>query len=396
MKEIKQTLASQLKQIMEDLQKGTKENGKTIFDTQGLENLVQNIDPFVIQASVEEILKTSLKQSDLDLIILTNASQLPESVVYEASYAWVLSPRCSVDVKRLTLFDKFVSEYDDSAKRQAILREAKNLSAPFLYFVPSEIGKNPELANLQTIAEVTTIPDGIGRITPQGQPAQQIIQQDLESVGIPRNKIKIADDQERIIFLQEKQAFPLRFIDSLLKLKAEYETFPDKSVLHIDRQLEGQLYDLYLLSPQEQQERLDTEQTFIIARVYGWLKQTTNQSTRQSEIRYEFEESGKIGTKKLVLGTGIDWEAARNILVDDVTTINPKNAQVREVRQRLTQKAKILRQQLPTSPDSFEEMQTLFQKYLAPDDLLKYPAGIDDPRYERDQNIINSILDSIN
>ena len=184
--------------------------------------------------------------------------------------------------------------------------------------------------------------------------------------------------------------------DSLLKLKAEYETFPDKSVLHIDRQLEGQLYDLYLLSPQEQQERLDTEQTFIIARVYGWLKQTTNQSTRQSEIRYEFEESGKIGTKKLVLGTGIDWEAARNILIDDATTINPKNAQVREVRQRLTQKAKILRQQLPTSPDSFEEMQTLFQKYLAPDDLQKYPAGIDDPRYERDQNIINSILDSIN
>ncbi|MCC3436918.1 tubulin-like doman-containing protein [Microcoleus sp. PH2017_05_CCC_O_A] len=388
--ELQEILAGRLKIILEDIQKGTKENGKTIFSELGLQRLVEETNSSVIQAAIEELIRSTLGQENLDLISLIKVTKKePEDILYESAYQWVLSENCPVDIKRLTLYDKFVSEYSNSVKRQDILSSAKMLSAPFLKFAPSEVGKKQILS---TEAAVTTIPDGTGRISSDGRPAQTVVQADLEGIGVPADSIKVAEDQERIIFLQEKQVFPLRFIESLSRLKENYDQFPERAALHIDKTIEPYLYELYMLSKDEKKALLETEEVFILSRAYSWIAATTNQYTRKDEIRYEFEERGKMGVQKLVLG--FDWETAFEAFVKDAILSNPKYEQVRKARELLTVKVRQVRKEAKTAPIVADDIRKRLEEYLQTCSS-EYQAGIDDPRYERAQKLINRILNSL-
>lgn len=389
-KELQQNLAGRLKVILEDIQKGTKENGKTIFSEFSLQRLVEETNSSVIQTSIEELVRTTIGQEYLDLISLVKVTKKdPEDLIYESAYQWVLSENCPVDIKRLTLYDKFVSEYSNSVKRQEILSSAKMLSAPFLKFAPSEVGKRQILS---TEAAVTTIPDGTGRMSSDGRPAQTVVQTDLEAIGVTVDRIKVAEDQERIIFLQEKQVFPLRFIESLSRLKENYDKFPERAALHIDRTIEPYLYELYMLSTDEKKALLETEEVFIISRANSWIACKTNQHTRKDEIRYEFEEPGLMGVQKLVLG--VDWETAFESFVKDSILSSPKYEQVRNARERLTTKARQLRKKAKTDPIVADDIRKTLEEYLQTCSR-EYLAGIDDPRYERAQKVINRIVNSL-
>lgn len=388
--ELQQTLAGRLKVILKNIEKGTKENGKTIFSEFSLQKLVEETNFSVIQTSIEERIRATFGQENLDLISLVKVTKkTPEDLIYDSAYQWVLSENCPVDIKRLTLYDKFVSEYSKSVNRREILSSSKMLSAPFLKFAPSEVGKREIFS---TDAAITTIPDGTGRISSDGRPAQTVVQTDLEDIGVPVDRIKVAEDQERIIFLQEKQVFPLRFIESLSRLKENYDRFPERAALHIDRTIEPYLYELYMLSTDEKRVLLETEEVFIISRAYSWITCKTNQHTRKDEIRYEFEEQGKMGVQKLVLG--FNWEAAFEAFVKDCILSIPQYEQVRNARERLTAKARQLRNKATTEPIVADDIRKKLEDYLQTC-AREYPAGIDDPRYERAQNVINHVVNSL-
>ena len=389
-REVQQKLAGQLKIILEDIEKGTKENGKAIFSEASLRKLIEANNASVIQNSIEDILRNKLGQDDLDLISLTKiTTKEPECLIYESAYQWVLSENCPVDVKRLTLYDKFVREYANPIDRQRIVYGARILSAPFLKFAPSEVGKKQILS---TEAAVTTIPDGTGLMSDEGRPAQTLVQSDLEAIGVPFDKIKVAEDGERIIFLQEKQVFPLRFIESLSRLKENYDKFPEKAALHIDKTIEPYLYELYSLSTDEKRILLETEEVFIIARAYDWITCKTNQYTRKEEIRYEFEQVGKMGVQKIILG--VNWETAFEAFLKDSILSSPKNEQVRGARERLTAEVQQLRKKAKLNNVMVDDIHAKLEQYLQ-SCLNEYEAGIDDPRYEKTQQVINRIVNSL-
>jgi hypothetical protein len=389
--ELKDKLSGSLQTILEDIKKGTKENGKTIFSEQSLEKLVEESNSQIIQTSIEDIIKDKLEQNDnLDLTDLIKITQPePEELIYESSYQWVLSENCPVDVKRLTLYDKFIQEYNKPQLRQKILSDAKNLSAPFLKFTPSEVEK---IKIEPTKADVTAIPDGTGSISSNGKPTQTVIQSDLEAIGVPSNKIKIAEDRERIIFLQEKQVFPLRWIEILSKLKGEYDNFSEKVALHIDRNVEPYLYDLYLLSSDEKKNSLEAEEVWIIARAFNWIECKTNPRNRKEEILYEFEEAKKAGIQKRVLG--FNWDNTFEAFVQDAILRNPKNPQLRDARERLTSKIRELRKQAVSDLTVIDEIKTQLNCYLQ-DRSDEYELKTYDLRYEKAQKIINRIFDSL-
>jgi len=385
-RELRDALAGHLHTILENLEKGTRENGKIIFRADSLDHLVPaGANAEAIQAGIEDQVRDVLKQKELDLVALTSVAS-PERVVYEAAYGWVLSGNCPVDVNRLSLYDKFVTEYPAPLDRQRILKEARGLSSPFLKFSPAEVGRRSVPS--QEVA-VTTIPDGTGKIMADGTPTQSAVQSDLVAAGVPSHEIKVSDDQERIVFLREMQVFPLRFVESLGYLRKTYDDFPRRNALHIDSRVEPALYDLFMLSAEQRQQIRETEDAFILARACGWLTLRNNQHTRQDEIRCEFERPGTIGMQKHVLGT--DWDGAFHTLVADVTATEADGTPARPARVHLAGRATQLRKELAASPERKAELVEACRRYLA-ERAAEYPAETDDPRYERDQRIINRIL----
>ena len=180
-REIRQSLAGKLHTILEDRHNGSRENGKVIFDSRGLEKLAAAAIPDVAKAAIEGLLRERLHQEELDLMPVATLRE-PEQFIYEAAYQWVLGDGCPVDIKRITLYDKFVGEYPQSADRREILRQARALSSIFVRFSPAEVGKK---AIQSTDVSVATIPDGSGRAAPDGRPTQSVVQEDLAAIGVP-------------------------------------------------------------------------------------------------------------------------------------------------------------------------------------------------------------------
>jgi hypothetical protein len=390
MTESNQKLAGKLETVLKELEKGSKENGKSIFNTASLDQMISATSLSVVQRSIEEAICQEFNQSELDLFSLTETTNLnPEDIINDLTYKWVLSDACPINVKQITLYDKFVDEIRTPQARQQILTEASSLSAPFLKFAPTEVGKK---AIASTEAKITTIPESEGRMSRDGRPTQTVIRDDLLAVGVPSNAIRVASDQERIIFLQEKQVFPLRFIESLSLpngLRDSYDRFSEKRALHIDKRIESNLYDLFMLSPEEKAKILESEEVFLIARAKGWIFEKVNQYTMTTEIRYEFEDVVTVGKQKLVLGN--NFEMASLAFSKNVLSSVRVDADVSESRQRLTDCAKSLLRSLKSDEVASAEFRNLLKVYLDAREQ-ECAAGSDDPRYEKDKGVVNRIL----
>lgn len=382
-------ISGSLKDILKNVQKSAQENGEAIFSEESLEELIQQVNQDLLQNSVEESLKTKLEQDyGLDLIVLKDKEN-PEELIYQSAYEWVLSENSPIDIGRITLYDKFVKEYSKAQERQTILTSAKNLSAPFLKTDPKEVGKTKITS---TNVTVTTIPRTKGGTDSKGNATHNIVRDDLSAIGITEDSIKDAQDLERIIFLQEKQVFPLRHIELVSRLKRDYDSFVDKSALHIDRQIEPNLYDLYLLSTEERNNILEAKKVWAIAKSYFWIKEKENKRTRKLEISYEFEESGVLGLKKTVLGS--NWDDALSDFVLDAVLPVPENQNIRKARKLLSLNKQKLLRSAQTEAAFFDEVTAKLKKYL--DEILNTcEAGIDDPAYEEWQIIVNAIIQDI-
>jgi hypothetical protein len=133
---------------------------------------------------------------------------------------------------------------------------------------------------------VVAAPEGVGKIASDGRDFSATVNQDLIEAGVPQAEILRSSDQERIVFLTEKQAFPVRFIPSL---KHKYDAYPFREALHIDKRSVPKPHNLFLESAADRPARRDTEEGFLLGRAYGGLTVARNANSGRSEIRMEFD-----------------------------------------------------------------------------------------------------------
>ncbi len=235
--------------MLEGIAAEARENGRVIFDMSVLDKVASQAPQQVVNRAVEKRLREKLAEAtgkpleDLDLFLLMEQPE-PALMIESAAFEFVLSPETPIDVKRATLYDRFIIEYPDSANRRALLGQVRGLSQVFVHFVPDEVARR-RVATQESSR--TSIPDVLGRVTKDNREAQAVVREDLQNVGVPDAEILATPDPERIIFLQERQAFPIRFIESVKALKKCYDAFPDKAALHIDKRDVPNMFELLLL-----------------------------------------------------------------------------------------------------------------------------------------------------
>jgi hypothetical protein len=369
-----------------------RENGTVIFDMELLRKVAHEAPKEVVYPAIEARLTAKLAElnkaayEDLDLFILGERSDADE-LLEKTAYEYILSPESPLNVRRTTLYDRFISEYPTPKARQELLARTARLSEVFVRSVPEEVGRRPVHA---VNANRVSIPNVIGRQTKDGQEPQTVIRQDLVSAGIPDGEILATDEVERILFIREMQAFPVRFVESVKRLKQYYDKFPIKEALHIDKREVGQLYDLFLLSEGERTSLEAAEETFLLARALGWTTPYKNQQTLKPEIRYEYEIPGKIGMKAAAFGP--DWDTAFERFTQDSIAPTAADSAFREGRLRLTERVAAARADAKTQPEKWSVLFEAMKTYLN-QTMETYRARMDDPRHRRDQEIINRIVE---
>ena len=200
----------------------------------------------------------------------------------------------------------------------------------------------------------------------------------------------------RIVFLQERQIFPLRYIELLTELKKMYDDYQPQIALHIDKRETPELYELYALTAEdrrqaaEEQQRVEgAEEAFLLARVQPWLVGVANPKSETEEIRYEFKEPGLPGITSILLGT--NWEDAFLWIVSDDKATVAADAKARKARSRLSEQVRQFRRGLVGDAQARRDLTARFETYLATS-ADAFENGIRDPRYERDKAVIERIL----
>ena len=391
MKRSEDALSTSVTSILTDLASGTKENGKAVFNEVELATLESQINDSDMRPPVVQSIGKKLGQTGaLDLLSLSDVPN-PHVLVYRSVYEWVVN---RVQFQNIQMYDKFVSGYTDPRDRQAILSEAESLSAPFVKFSPDEVNRMRIDTAPQTI---TTVPNQDGGANLDGRTNKQVILEDLEratGAALGQGALE-SPDNERIVFLKEIQGFPLRFIDLAGKLKESYDAFTQKYILHIDKRVEPSLYDLYLLSAEEElnQSQAEAAEIFVLARAYAWVLSKRNQSTNRDEIRYEFNDE-KLQGLPTKLKLGEDWDVAFDSFVADTIKKEITDQQLRDARTRLTSESRKLRKSALTDEVIRRQIQQKLSEYLK-QKLAESPLGNDDPQYERDNMIAVRIIKSL-
>ena len=390
--EVRDKLRARGKTALEGAAKEARENGSMIFNARILARVAGQAPPPVIVRNVEEGIRrlvefrTGRTTEALDLF-QPSEFQDSDAIVEEAAFRYILSPETPIDIQRSTLYDWFTQEYPEPQRRRDKFTEARNLSHAFIRFSPEQQSLRPLVLNNHFRA---SIPDVLGRITNDNNEAREVVQRDLKDIGIPEESIMLVPDPERIIFLNEVQTFPLRLIESAKFLKDCYDKFQVKEPLHIDKRDVPKLYELYLLSQRDRDAMELSEETYLLARTNGWLKEERNPRTGKPEIRYEYEVPGQIGAQLTVFGA--DWEQAFQRLLEDALAPTPAEVKFTQARVLLTDRLKGIRAKCKTNPEERGMQREALTKYLAVT-LETYPDRIDNPLYQRDQEIANRLVD---
>jgi Tubulin like len=389
--EVRDKLRARGKTALEGATQEARENGSMIFNARILARVAAQAPPPVIVRNVEEGIrylvdqKTGRPSEALDLFQLVEFPDA-DAMVEDSAFHYILSPETPIDIQRSSLYDWFTQEYPEPGRRREKLTEARNLSHAFIRFSPEQQSLRPLALNNQFRA---SIPDVLGRITIDNNEARDVVRRDVIDIGVPEGNILLAPDPERIIFLNEVQAFPLRLIESAKFLKESYDKFQAKEPLHIDKRDVPKLYELYLLSQKDRDATELVEETYLLARTHNWLKEERNPRTGKQEIRYEYEVPGQIGAQVATLGA--DWEQGFHRLVEDALAPTVVDAKVTQARTLLTERLKGIRSKCKTNPDERVAQREAVAKFLAAT-LETYPDRIDNPQYQRDQEIANRIV----
>jgi hypothetical protein len=391
--DLENKLRGRLKASVQGRAEDPRENGASIVNDAVLEKVAQEAPAEVVNSAIERRLNARLAEKlernldDLDLFLFGEQADA-ETLIEKTAFEYILSAESPIHIQRTTLYDRFISEYPDPADRRTLLKQVESLSQPFVHCLPGEIARRPIKVKSE---KVVSIPDVIGRITRDKREAKDVIREDIIAIGAGADDIQPTQDVERIVFVSEKQAFPVRFIESVRFLKKEYDRFASRrEALHIDKAEVGQLYELFLLSDDERKSLEAAEEAFLLARAAGWIAPNQNLHTLKKEICYEYEVPGKIGKKSASFGA--DWDIAFERFTQDAISPAADDGLLREGRTLVTERAANALLAAQADPAGWGELYESLKKFLD-GTLNDYSARTYDPRYKRDMGIINRMVD---
>lgn len=385
-------LEGTLDERLTELSRGRKENGKVIFDKKSLTTLAEGASLKTIRDGIEACVLKLVDQDSLDLIQFVNRDNLQDvsgvrDDVYHAAYDWIVRSNCPINLFQDSFYDKFTDKYPHSGDRQDILTQTRDLSAPFVDFSGDEVGRASVVPDRK---KAVTKPVKTGGMLADGRSAKRAVSEDLLASGTSEDETYEGNDPERIVFLQEVQAFPLRFIESLHYLKLCYDKYPKIDVLHADCRDIAKLPDLYLLTKAQEVELENANRAFVLGRALGWLKEDTNLHTRKQEISYEWD--GELGPERLALGD--EWEEAMQRFLKSATSDHNQSPDMRRAFELLAVRTRSYLEDCQRDESKKKEFLDASRDYLAARSK-EYREKHYDPRYERDKKVLDGIRQAI-
>lgn len=219
-------------------------------------------------------------------------------VAYENAIQW-LDEVSAVRVSARNVADRLLEEYPDSreAERFKLLNDNLRNSGAFLDFDEAEKGlyQHNQAAGYQEAASKHARVVGLIGDQQNKLPAVARIRQDLVSrVGLAPGELKQISDSSEILFLQEAGAFPLRLIKDLKTLREAYRKLcGTRSLpLHVERQYDPPLQNLFLTTDQERAQQEQAEEDFLVGWVEGRIRVENNPREERDEVRYRYYEAG--------------------------------------------------------------------------------------------------------
>jgi hypothetical protein len=373
--------------LLEETSTTTQKNGKVLFNQESLKELLKQIGEEKAKEEIEKRLCQTQKQTKLDFTKLLESPNL-EQEIEDVAYDWVVSEHFTNQIRSTNLYDKFEREYPKADDRRTILESTRKLASPFLGFDREQQDQTPLKKPVST--EIVTAP----KFDDNNQAEKNIRQTLTRDLAV--GEIQNSNDQDRITFVQEVTGFPLRYIRSVKFLQGEYEKYPFKEALHIDKAIVEQLYDLYLVTPEQIKAKEEAEEVFVLARALNWITLETNDKTNKKEILYKYKEERTSGTQFVVLGYGADWYKTLNEFAKDafILIANP-NAQsnIREARQRLTREYQQLCDAAKRKTKIYEKIHATLDQFLSK--CLEEYQSERDSCYQHYQTIVNRIQTKI-
>ena len=276
---------------------------------------------------------------------------------------------------------RFMRRYPEERDRQTQIELLFNRSKPLV-----RLARDIPLGRFDYInTPQAGVIGGENAIEPAAQRQVKILQRYFTADGA----IAPLTDRERhkILAVQEVGGFSLRCISGTDILRTSYQTWRGQRIKAERAMLKGQEAELPIpVHIQKDMVFWDfmpsdpaVEKLVLIARIFGILKQETNQKTKKDVIRYR--KNSELDEDIVTLAS--TWEDAVQIL--ELPDCRDDRGEVQKQLDELLEQAEtdLQKHQLRTRLDTFltERLSSEFRK-----------IGQDDPRYSREKTIIQEFI----
>jgi Tubulin like len=379
--EISEEITRRKSHLKEKMANVKEFNGAILFDEERTTSLYTDFDS---ASAIRHVEAKLLRNAEHGALSAPFSGEALIEDIYRAALDW-LTNVSQLRVTDKNVADKLFEDFSDSATRRSVLSENFRKSTPFLAFDEIEKHIGAGMEGVAYTHSPTTSASIAGMLDDEGGGLRRVseLKKDIESAtGLERSSIKKISDCHQILFLQEITAFPLRLIRDLKMLRERYNEYTRSKQaipLHIQKEFNPPLMDLFLASEEEVRRHEETEENFLLGWIEGKIRKETNQREMTQEIRYRFLEAGSQTFARL----GDDWEASLEFCLGD-------SDEARQVRKRLADELRRHLRAFDTQPKK-KELSFRLSRHL--DELKReLELGEENATYQRYDKIRKRVV----
>lgn len=362
-------------------------NGAILFDAARTDALYAS---FQLDSAKREIAAKLLARSDSGAIGLPYAGKDVVDSAYNAAVGWLrtVSP---VRVTDRNVADNLVEDTPDPTQRKNLITTTFKKSAPFMVADDHQraLRKGEEgvgyVFSQTTEAKIAALIDDNTPDKGVIENVKTIRQEVATACSLEASSVKKIIGAHQILFLQEWTAFPLRLLTDVAVLKDRYlEYRGSRNIpLHIRKQFDPPLSDLFLTSDEEIRLFQEAEEAFVIARAEGSMRVERNRRDEVDEIRYRYIDAGS----ETFTRVGAAWDDAYAFFVDDTD-------EAKALRAKVTKDISVLMRSLDTQSKKRPVAGRLFAVLEELKQTLD--LGEENPTYQRYDNTRKRIVKKYN
>ncbi|AGY56819.1 tubulin-like doman-containing protein [Gloeobacter kilaueensis] len=277
---------------------------------------------------------------------------------------------------RVSAARKFLERYPTVEQQEAQIKTTFEKSEPFLRFSQDQarLGWDDRPEKRQTLVGIEggNKPDdpAVATLLPYIRKTSTITDKDIRPLGEP----------QRIFFVQEVGAFPLRLIEGMARMRSVYRAVKDadRNPLHTASD-ENRFRDIMPATEDEVQVRRNV----LLGQALGLLFSIENKLTGYDEIRLRYSDRQSGLEKTEVVGT--DWRTATDYLLNDAN---------RRLKDVLADELA----RLGTAPATRAAKQEFYQRLMQwlNDYRSTVEGGEDNPAYRTAQEAIEDFIKTYN